>query len=69
MAMRAMTWAPEGEKKKRKTWDEVEKHRGQQRGGDGGRGSWDEVRVAAVDREKWKGSVKAIGAAKHLEDG
>ena len=28
------------------------------RGGNGGWGSWDEVRVAAADREKWKGSER-----------
>ena len=57
------------EKKKRKTspkttWRRtVEKERR-----DGGWGSWDEVRVSAADREKLKGSVKALYATRHWED-
>ena len=62
-----MTWAMEGKRRRgrpRTTWRRtVEKERR-----DGGWGSWDEVRVAAAGREKWKGSVKALCAKRHLED-
>ena len=39
----------------------------QKREGDGNVAS-DEVRVAAADREKWKGSLKALCATRHLKD-
>ena len=35
---------------------------------EGGWGSWDEVRGVAVDRQKWKASVKALCATWHAED-
>ena len=63
----AMTLAPEGERRRgraRTTWRRTMKKERR----DGGWGSWDEVRVAAADREKWKGSVKALCATRHMED-
>ena len=63
----AMTWAPEVKNvrgRPRTTWKgTMEKERR-----DGGWVSWELVRVAAADREKWKGSVKALCSTRHLED-
>ena len=63
----AMTWAPEGKRRKgrpKTTWRRtVEKERGE-----GGWKSWLEVRTAAANREKWRSSVKALCATRHEVD-
>ena len=63
----ALTWAPEGKRRKgrpKTTWRRtVEKERQE-----GGWKSWSEVRTAAADREKWKRSVKALCATRHEVD-
>ena len=63
----AMTWAPEGKRRKgrpKTTWRRtVEKERKE-----AGWTSWAEVRTAAADRETWKCSVKALCATRHQVD-
>jgi hypothetical protein len=58
-----MTWAPEGKRRKRRpktTWRRtVEKVKL-----DGA--LW--MRVVAADRERWKSSVKALRATRHVEN-
>ena len=57
----AMTWAPEGKQKRgrpKMTWRRtVEKERNEI-----GLGSWEEARMVAANREKWRKSVKALCA-------
>ena len=56
-----MTWAPEGKQKRgrpKTTWRRtVEKERNEI-----GWRSWEEVRMAAANRDKWRKSVKALCA-------
>ena len=62
----AMTWAPEGKRKKgrpKTTWRRtVEKERR-----DAGWGSWNEVRVIASDRKRWRRTVEALCATRREE--
>ena len=57
----AMTWVPEGKQKRerpKKTWRRtVEKERNEI-----GWGSWEEARMAATNRERWRKSVNALCA-------
>ena len=63
----AMTWAPEGKRRRgrpKTTWRRtVEKEREE-----AGWRSWAEARTTAADREKWKCSVEAICATWHEVD-
>ena len=63
----AMTWAPEGKRRKgrpKTTWRRtVEKERKE-----GGWKSWSEARTAAAYHEKWRSSVKALYATRHEVD-
>ena len=63
----AMTWAPEGKRRKgrpKTTWRRtVEKERKE-----GGWNSWSEARTAAANREKWRSSVEALCATRHKVD-
>ena len=63
----ALTWAPEGKRKRgrpKTTWRRtVEKERDE-----AGWRSWNEVRTVAADRERWKSSVKALCATRHKVD-
>ena len=62
----AMTWAPEGKRKRgrpKTTWRRtVEKERRE-----AGWNSWDEARVTAADRKRWRESVEALCARKRLD--
>ena len=62
----ALTWAPEGKRKRRRpktTWRRtVEKKRGMTRCR-----TWEEVRSRAESREKGKSDVKALCATMHEE--
>ena len=55
----ALTWAPEGKRKRRRPkttwWRMIEKERGK-----GGWKSWEEVRKDAVNREKWRHITEAL---------
>ena len=61
----AMTWAPEGKRKKgrpKTTWRRtVEKERRE-----AGWSSWDEARVTAADRNEWRNSVEALCATRRI---
>lgn len=63
----AMTWAPEGKRKRgrpKTTWrSTVEKERREV-----GWNSWDEARVTAADRKRWRESVEALCATRHARD-
>ena len=63
----AMTWAPEGRRKRgrpKMTWRRtVEKERE-----DAGIRSWKQARTIAMDREKWREQVKALCATRHEVD-
>ena len=63
----AMTWAPEGKRKRgrpKTTWRRtVERERTE-----AGWKSWDEARAAAADRKKWRDSVKALCATRREAD-
>ena len=63
----AITWAPEGKGRRgrrKATWRRtVEKEREE-----AGWKSWNEVRIVAADREKWKRSVKALCAMRREAD-
>ena len=66
-ARTALSWRPEGKRKRgrpKTTWRRTVEREMRE----GGWGSWDEVRSVAVDREKWKASVKALCATGHAED-
>ena len=60
----AMSWAPEGKRRKGKpktTWRHtLEKKREE--------ADWEEVRTAATNQEGWKNSVKALCATRREED-
>ena len=63
----AISWAPEGKRRRgrpKTTWRGTVDREMRE----GGWGSWDEVRVAAAVREKWKDSMKALCAMGHEED-
>ena len=63
----AISWAPEGKRRRgrpKTTWRRTVEREMRE----GGWGSWDEVRVVAAVREKWKDSVKALCATRHEED-
>jgi hypothetical protein len=63
----AISWAPEGKRRRgrpKTTWRKtVEKERRED-----GWGSWDEVRAVAADRERWRSYVKALCATRNEED-
>ena len=63
----ALTWAPEGKRKRgrpKTTWQRtVEKERGE-----AGWRTWDEVQSRAENRERWKSDVKALCATRREED-
>ena len=63
----AMTWAPEGKRKRgrpRETWRKtVEKERK-----NAGWTTWNQVRTIAMDRKKWREQVEALCATRHEAD-
>ena len=63
----AMTWTPEGKRKKgrpKTTWrGTVERERKET-----GWQSWEEARATTANREKWKHSVEALCATRRTED-
>ncbi len=63
----AMTWAPEGKRRRgrpKTTWRRtVEKERAE-----AGWRSWDEARVTAANREKWKESAEALCATQGAKE-
>ena len=61
----AMSWAPEGKRKRgrpKTTWRRTVERQ------EVGWRSWEEVRTAVTYREEWKRSVKALCATRHGED-
>ena len=63
----AISWAPEGEKRRgrsKTTWRRTEEKERKEAGWN----SWKETRTVAADQEKWRSSVKALCATRHEKD-